>query len=127
MILIYSYPALLFTLQFATTIVIPTVLVGTMKIEHTLVSMVRRSKWVYVGLAALLVINSLTSLNLLRRYIKRVYQGNHRIETKLLTAYQWLDNHSKPQEIVLANSLTIANQILDIRTIPLFVGGISIR
>jgi hypothetical protein len=111
MVLIYSYPALLFALQFSTTLLIPTVLVGTMKIERTLVSMVRHSKWVYVGITALLVVNSLTSFNLLRRYIRDVYQGKHRTETKLLTVYQWLDNHSEPQEIVLATSLTIANQI----------------
>jgi hypothetical protein len=110
--LLYSFPALKFSLQMGTTIVMPTILVGVMNLEAGLTSLVRRSKWAAVGVAAVLLLNSLSSLLLIKDYTKATLKGEHRTDARLLAAYSWLDAHSEPREIVLpSSSYPVGNEI----------------
>ncbi len=110
--LLYSFPVLKFSLQMGSTIVMPTILVGVMSLEGWLTSLVRRSKWAGVGIAAVLLVNSLSSLLLMKDYTMATLNGEHRTDARLLAAYSWLDAHSEPREIVLpSSSYPVGNEI----------------
>jgi len=112
LILLYCYPIMWFSLQFSSTLLIPVILAGTMKLEGSLISMVRNSKWASLGVAAVLFVNSLTSLWLLGHHTKEIVRGRQRTDANLLAAYSWLDEHSEPGEIVLpSTSYPPGNQI----------------
>lgn len=110
--LIYCYPVLKFTLQFETTIVIPSLFVGTMSLEKKIIRAVQRSRWTIVGIVMILILNSLTSVLLLKGKIQEVADGKHRTDIQLLAAYKWLDKESEPRDVILpSSSYPTGNQI----------------
>jgi hypothetical protein len=108
--LLYSFPLLTFSLQFLPALVIPTALMGTMKLEPRLVSFARIGRRARLAIAAFLVLNSLTSILLLGTYVRAVAEGKHRTGMPLIEAYRWLQEHSEPRDVVLA-AFPIVNQL----------------
>ena len=74
-------------------------------------ALTRRKTWAIPALIAFLVVNSMTSIFLYARTIHAVTHnrevipslGEHRTATNLLAAYRWLDENSRPREVVLAS------------------------
>lgn len=108
--LLYSFPLLTFSSQFLGTLLIPMVLLGSMRLEPRLISWVHRGNRARGAIAAVLLVNSLTSGVLLGSHIQAVVQGEHRTDFHLIEAYDWLDQNSSVRDIVLA-SCRIGNQI----------------
>jgi hypothetical protein len=112
LIFLYSYPMMKFSIQFSSTVLIPAILAGTMKMEKKLISAVRSHKWTTLGLGVMLLVNSLTSVYLVGHHTKEAVEGRYRIHDGLLAAYSWLDENSEPRDIVLPSaSYPTGNQI----------------
>ena len=79
-------------------------LAGAMRLEGGLISKIQSSKWTRLGVATVLLVNSLTSLWLLGHHTKEIVEGRQRTDAGLLAAYSWLDEHSEPNENVLPSS-----------------------
>jgi hypothetical protein len=108
--LLYSYPLLTFVRQLAPALLVPIALLGMVWLEPRLVRSFNGSWGARVGIAVFLLLNSMTSLLLFRFYLIEVTQGRHRTATEQIEAYEWLQDHSEPGDVVLA-SYRIANQI----------------
>ena len=70
---------------------------------------------------ALLCTNSLTSIALTGQAIVLAKKGDFRVNTKLLEAFRWLDGHSAPNDIVLAD-FDLASQVPDYTHNVVFCG-----
>jgi hypothetical protein len=108
--LLYAFPLLAFSLQFLGTLLIPMVLVGSVTLEPRVVSWVERGRRARVAIAAVLLLNSLTSIALLGSHSQAVARGEHRTDWRLIEAYAWLEENSSPRDVVLA-SCRIGHQI----------------
>ncbi len=108
--LLYAYPVLPFTLQFVTSLVIPTGLVVAAAFEERIGAAWRAGGLPRASLLALLAINSLTSLHLLHDATRRVLDGEARTEASFVAAAAWLQQNSEPGDVVMA-SYRNANRI----------------
>ena len=97
--LFYSYPLLSFTLQFATTVLVPLGLLAAYGIAPWVTRLRGASPVVAV---ALLVLNAPTSFVVMRRVLREVECGDHRIETARLDAYAELEKLTQPGDVVLS-------------------------
>ncbi len=104
---LYAFPVRRISLQFITTLLVPAVLVGAIGCQAAVARLWNRGK---LAIILLLAINSFTSAVLLRASIGAVSRGEHRTDRDLLAAYQWLQDHSQPREVVLA-SIENSNRI----------------
>jgi len=100
--LFYCYPAIRLSLQFLPALSIPMALVGTMSLEPAVVGAIRRSRWSWLAIAGVLAAHSATSWVLLSSYTEAAREGQSRTDRRLLEAYGWLNDHSRPRDIVLA-------------------------
>jgi hypothetical protein len=98
----YASPLVRPTLQFATTLIVPGVLLAAARLEPWLLRHAGRGGPAAAGLALLLAANSLTSAKLLAAHIRDAAAGHHRTDVRLLEAYGWLDAHAAPRDVVLA-------------------------
>jgi hypothetical protein len=108
--LMYSHPLFGNTWQFHQTFLIPALLVAAMTIEPVVEALLKRTRWTYVGIAAFLAGNSLTSFALVKTFTAEVRRGEHRTGQGLLQAFEWLQTNSRPRDVVMAN-FEISNQI----------------
>jgi len=108
--LLYSFPMLTFSVQFLTTLLIPTVLVGSIRLEPRLIPWLNRDRRRRGAIAAVLLANSLSSMVLLGSYSADVVRGEFRTDSRLIDAYDWLEQNSSPGDVVLA-SCGIGNEI----------------
>jgi hypothetical protein len=101
--LIYSYRFLHFSFQFATDILVPLVMVVFLGLERPLTQWIQKGRWARVSIMILLAVNGLTSVALTAQTARLAWRGSYRIDQRLVEAYTWLDNHSQPDELVLAD------------------------
>lgn len=117
----YSHLLFHFSFQFATNILAPMVLVGIAWMELRIAGWLQRGKWTRILVLALLCTNSLTSIALTGQAIVLAKKGDFRVNTKLLEAFRWLDGHSAPNDIVLAD-FDLASQVPDYTHNVVFCG-----
>lgn len=98
----YLHIFLHFAFQFATNILIPLVLLVLLHWEDSICQL-HRSRRGRVLVAVALLFNSLTAIALTGNSWLLVKRGDFRIDANLLQAYAWLDSHSDPHEIILAD------------------------
>src|SRR5262249_1905072 len=84
--------------------------VGAVRLEGTVVRVIAGRSQARLGLAAMLVVNSLTSVWLLGSQMSAIAGGAARTDARLIAAYTWLDEHTAPREVVLA-SCVLGNEI----------------
>lgn len=99
--LIYSFPIIRFSGQLVNVLVIPSALLGAIKLEQPICSALRKSNWAKVGLTMFLALNSLTSLAILSRTMREIQQREPFIPTGMVQAYRWLQDNSHPREVIL--------------------------
>ncbi len=97
--LVYSYPLLSFTLQFATSSLIPLALLAAYGLAPALA---RPARWAAPVTVLLLVLNAGTSFVVAERVVREVWGGDHRIEDGRLEAYAQLEQVVRPGDVVLA-------------------------
>jgi hypothetical protein len=90
--------------QLIGTCFIPIALVATASLEGLVLSWLKRTPRTALLLAGFLLVNSLTSTALFAQAVWEVAQGEHRTDVGLLEAYEWLDRHTQPREVVLASA-----------------------
>jgi hypothetical protein len=99
---VYTYRFAHFSFQFATNIVVPLVMLGLIALEG-FITRWREKRWGTALIIGLLVVNSLTSVALTGQAIVLAAKGDFRINQQQLEAFSWLDRHSQPNDLVLAN------------------------
>jgi hypothetical protein len=103
-LLVYTYPLLHFSFQFATDIAIPLVFVAIIGMEDVWSKWRLNSKWqTWLIVGSFLVVNSLASWTLVAREVKEVRQGEFRVDAGVLEGYAWLDRNSHSGAVVLAD------------------------
>jgi hypothetical protein len=95
-----------FAFQFATNILIPMVMLVVLGLENPVTRFARRSG--VVGIAAILFVNSFTSIALVGQAVVLAVHGEYRTSTDLTAAYSWLNANSQPSDVILAD-LDISN------------------
>lgn len=100
---VYAHRLLHFSVQFATEIIVPMVMVVFLGLEKPLTEWKLKGRWAHISIMAVLALNSLTSAALTAQAVRQVVKGNYRIDHHLLEAYLWLDRHSRSNELVLAD------------------------
>lgn len=111
-VLLYCYPILTFSMQFCTLIMVPAILAGTQKMESRFLSLFNRGKVAMILLMVLLCVNSFSSFLVFNAALREVISGRHRTDSKIIAAYEWLDKHTEPREVVLPSAVyPIGNQI----------------
>jgi hypothetical protein len=108
--LMYTHRWLHFSFQFATNIAVPMILLGLAGLEQPITKWKMNSRWAIPAIAALLFVNSFTSIALTGQAVMLVMNGEYRTDTQLLAAYTWLDGHSRSSDAVLAD-LKTSNQM----------------
>jgi hypothetical protein len=101
--LVYTHRFFNFSFQFVSDIAVPLVMVVMMGFEDLLTKWHRERRWEITLTAALLVLNSLTSVVLTNYAVIVVMQGDCRINVALLSSFEWIDDHSHPGDLVLAD------------------------
>lgn len=109
LLLTYSYKVFAFSYQFATDIYVPLAMVTAMGME-TAIDEWRRSPSSRIAILGLVSFNSLTAAALVAQAIMLVGQGHFQTDASLISAFVWLDTHSFPGAVVLAD-YERANQI----------------
>ncbi|MBC8230641.1 hypothetical protein H8E77_13920 [bacterium] len=102
-VLAFSTPFLKFAPQFGTIWMGSLVIFGIMKVEKPLLSALSRKRYIYFLLFAFLLVNSFTSIWLLKWKCDEVWQGKHHTDSRLITAFDWLEENSSPSDIVLSS------------------------
>src|SRR5208283_2625587 len=92
-----------FSVQFATEILVPMVMIGFLGLEKPFTEWKLKGRWAQTSIIAVLALNGLTSAALTAQAVRQVLKGNYRIDQHLLEAYSWLDRHSQSNELVLAD------------------------
>ena len=92
-----------FTFQFATNILIPMVMLVLLGIERPIIRFTQNQRWAMAWIVSILFVNSLTSLALAGQAVVLVAHGEYRIDTDRLAAFSWLNAHSQPGDITLAD------------------------
>ncbi len=101
--LIYSYRFLHFSFQFATDILVPLVMVVFLGLEGLLTQWIQNGRWARISIVLVLAVNGLTAVGLTAQTARLAWRGNYRLDQGLVEAYNWLDKHSQPDELVLAD------------------------
>jgi hypothetical protein len=109
LVLMSCWPLISNTWQFHQTVLIPAVLAGIAAIEQPLKRLSCR-QWAYTVTGVLLVVNALTSIKLEHQYVSEVIAGYERVPEHRIAAYRWLQQNSRPRDVVLA-SFSISNEI----------------
>lgn len=102
-VLLHLHGVLAFPFQFATSILVPLVIVVLAGSEDILKEARKRWRWAGAAIIALIFANSLTSIALLGQALIQVKKGDFRSDRNLLIAYSWLDKHSRSDDLVLAD------------------------
>ncbi len=97
--LVYSYPLLTFTLQVATTTLVPLALLAAWGLAPLLA---RPGRAAAIATAVLVLLNAPTSAVVANRVVREVLRGEHRVEDARLEAYARLAELSGPDDVVLA-------------------------
>ncbi len=101
--LIYCYRFLHFSFQFATDILVPLVMVVFLGLQGPLTQWIHNGRWARISIVLVLAVNGLTSVGLTAQTARLAWRGNYRLDQGLVEAYTWLDSHSQPDELVLAD------------------------
>ena len=109
-LLAHTYRVLHFSFQFATDIFVPMVMIALVGLEKPILRWKERRPWATGGIVALLVVNSFTSIALAGQAVVLVAKGDFRDDSQMRAAYSWLNAHSQPWEVVLADFET-SNEI----------------
>jgi hypothetical protein len=102
-LLTYSHRFLHFSFQFATDILVPLVMVVLAGLEEPVREWSKKGRWTSACIAALLLVNSFTSIALTGQNVILAAKGDFRVDRQLLEAYSWLNGHSQVDELVLAD------------------------
>ena len=108
--LVYSFPILKFTLQLITTLVGPLLILGVIGLERRVIPILNKRKLAYALLTLFLIFNSLSSAWLYEKNINQILSGGHYTDKRLISAFKWLDDSSKSEDIVIS-SFSIGNMI----------------
>jgi len=106
---LYCYPALLFTMQALTALVIPATLVATARLENGVTRMARSPRGALL-LALLIALHAGTSVALLTNRTQAAGRGAARTPVAMVEAYEWFDGRAGPREPVMASE-TSGNRI----------------
>ena len=109
-VLTYSHCIFHFAYQFATNLLVPAVLLILIAWEDSILRFYRKGHRGKLLVIALVTVNSLTSLSLAAQALVLVKAGNFRVDGELLAGYSWLNSHSHPDELVLAD-FPVSNQL----------------
>lgn len=102
-LLTYTHRFFHFSFQFATNIFVPMVMIVLAGLEKSITNCKKTYSWANLGIVALLIVNSLTSLALVGHATLLVTRGDYRVDTQQLEAYSWLNSHSQSDEVTLAD------------------------
>ncbi len=101
--LYYAYPLLASSAQFSTALVVPLALVGMQGRESLLAGVAGAGIRGRSLLAAVLVVNALTSGVLVVRHTQAVASGAHHLSAPVVEAYRWIGAHARPRDVVLGS------------------------
>jgi hypothetical protein len=104
LMLTYSYPWLRFSFQFVTTLVVPSLLLAFARLEACFTKPLTRRDVLTLALAV--AVNAPTSVVLWRQTMAVARAGGYRIARADLAAFAWIEDHSKPRDVVLASQTT---------------------
>ena len=124
-VLLYMHMFFPFSFQFASDIAVPLVMVVMMGFADLLTEWHQKQKWGKFSIAALLVLNSLTSVALTSQAVTMVMQGHFWINVPLLSSFEWLDHDSNPRDVVLADFVN-SNLLPQYSHISVFCGFYNI-
>jgi hypothetical protein len=100
----YMHGLLHFSFQFATNIFIPLVMIVMLGLQEDIRRWWRTaSHWRTSAIAAILFVNSLTSLALTAQLVWLTAHGDFRASASLLQSFSWLDAHSRADDAILAD------------------------
>ena len=108
--------------QFATNIAVPMILIGFVGMQE-IIERARPGK-MRTAVLAFLALNSLTSLALTAHAMATARKGDFHVDSALLDAYKWVDSHSQPNDVVLAD-FDVASNIPQFTKNVVFCGYIS--
>ena len=110
LLLIHLHGVLSFPFQFSTASLVPLVMVVLAGLQMRITAWRNGSRWATVVIAAVLFVNSLTSIALLAQAVVQVAKADFRIDQNLKTAFVWLNEHSRPDDLVFAD-FNLSNQL----------------
>jgi hypothetical protein len=102
-VFIYTHGFLHFSFQFATNIIVPLVLIVLIGLEASLMKWRIRSRLTTAIVTIVLIGNSLTSLALVGQSTLLASRGDFRVDARLLDSFAWINLHSSPNDVVLAD------------------------
>lgn len=101
--LAYGHRFLHFSFQFSTNILVPMVLIGFAGLEDWISRFVARHPHARKAIAALLILNCLTSISLTAQAMLLARKGDFHVDSQLIESFSWLDSHSHPNDVVFAD------------------------
>lgn len=99
----YAHHWLHFAFQFATNIVLPMLMLAFFALETRIADWSKSVRWSHLALITLLCLNSLTSVALTAQAAWLAKTGDFRVNADLVSSFHWLDAHSRPDDVVLAD------------------------
>ena len=123
-VLSYCHHWLHFAFQFATSIVLPMLMVAFLGLEETIAKWEAQTRRPHLWIAVLLLANSLTSLALSAQVIWLVKKGDFRADAELVNAFHWVNAHSQAEDVVLADFET-SNEMAQYTHNAMFCGYIN--
>jgi len=91
-----------FSSQFGSNIPVPLILIVLLGLEPAILRLSTR-KWGIATILGLLVLNSFTSIALASQDVVLIRRGEYRANTQLLRLYSWLNDHTRANDIILAD------------------------
>lgn len=123
MAILLTYLRLLFpfAFQFATNILVPMIMVGLIGFKEPLQRFWNRSARAKISFAALLLVNSFTSIALAAQSTVVARRGDFGIDAQMVEAYSRLNTYAQPREVVFAD-FDNSNHIPQYAPVSIFCG-----